>query len=160
MTTPRPFLSSTEIAFGEAGGGGEDFLHSPGFAQPLASVGAQCQWEQQRRGCGPQRGGGGAGGCTAASHEGWAPGGSSSFSPGELWDGDRLLPLRSPQPLLTSDSPRRGGQSNWGWTGNRASVTVRPHCRGPFPFPLGRLRFCVFFLLGDRGGRVASTGSC
>lgn len=64
------------------------------------------------------------------------------------------MPLRSPQPLLTSDSPRRGGQSNWGWNGeHRASVTVRPHCRGPLPFPLGGLWFCVFFLLEEMEGR-------
>uniref|UniRef100_A0A452V3S7 Uncharacterized protein n=1 Tax=Ursus maritimus TaxID=29073 RepID=A0A452V3S7_URSMA len=70
-----------------------------------------------------------------------------------LGQGEGVSPL-PPQPLLTFDSPRRGGQSNWGWDGeSRVSVTVRPHCRGPFPFPLGRLRFCVFFLLEEMGGR-------
>lgn len=33
-----------------------------------------------------------------------------------------------------------------------ASVTVRAHCRGPFPFPLGGLRFGVFFLLEEMQG--------
>ena len=64
VATPRPFLSSIEIAFGEAGGGGEDFLHSPGFAQPLASVGAAVPGLQA-----PERRGWGWG-CMAASREG------------------------------------------------------------------------------------------
>lgn len=57
--------------------------------------------------------------------------------------GTGCFPYDLPAPLLTSDSPRRGGQSNLGWMGNRASVTVNPHCRGPFPFPIGGLRLCL-----------------
>lgn len=71
---------------------------------------------------------------------------------GELGDATRVFPLQSPQPLLTFESPRRRKQSSWGWDGEcRASVTVRAHCRGPFSFPLGRLRFRVFLLRSTAG---------
>uniref|UniRef100_A0A8C9LZG6 Uncharacterized protein n=1 Tax=Piliocolobus tephrosceles TaxID=591936 RepID=A0A8C9LZG6_9PRIM len=77
--------------------------------------------------------------------------------PGELGDAARVFPLQSPQPLLTFESPRRRKQSSWGWEGEcRASVTVRAHCRGPFSFPLGRLRFRVFLLLEEMGGEMGS----
>ena len=70
MATPRPFLSSIEIAFGEAGGGGKDFLHSPGFAQPLVSVGTRVSVRAAALGLqAPERRGWGWG-CMAASREG------------------------------------------------------------------------------------------
>uniref|UniRef100_A0A2I2ZIJ4 Uncharacterized protein n=1 Tax=Gorilla gorilla gorilla TaxID=9595 RepID=A0A2I2ZIJ4_GORGO len=73
--------------------------------------------------------------------------------PGELGDAARVFPLQSPQPLLTFESPRRRGQSSRGWDGE---FTVRAHCRGPFSFPLGRLRFRVFLFLEEMGGEMGS----
>lgn len=85
---------------------------------------------------------------------GWGLRGSSSgFPPGECWDGgEGVSPTISPAPIKPlihqggEGSPARGG------TGARASVTVRSHCRRPLPFPLGGLRFCVFFLLKETEG--------
>lgn len=85
-----------------------------------------------------------------------APGRALSL-PARVWVGS-VFPHLSPQPLqplLTVG----GGEAQPGAGGARASVTVRAHCRGPFPFPLGGLGLCVLFLLEGVQG-VASLDRC
>lgn len=107
------------------GQGPEDFHHSPGFAQPLASVGTQvfvgaavC-W-----GWRPQRG----------ARRGWGLHGSlSGFPPGEFWNGERgVSPTVSPAPIKPLihqggvSSPARPGLPLCGM-GN----TGLSHCQTP-----------------------------
>uniref|UniRef100_A0A2K5EVM5 Uncharacterized protein n=1 Tax=Aotus nancymaae TaxID=37293 RepID=A0A2K5EVM5_AOTNA len=122
------------------GQGAEDFHYCLILQSLWLQSEPKYNWEQQCEGLEAPGGG-----------KGWGLHGSFSNSVsqrrqlllplGEPGDGARVFPLQSPQPLLTFDSTRRQGQSIWG-----ASVTVRTHCRGPFSFPLGRLRFRVFLL--------------
>uniref|UniRef100_A0A2K6FMF5 Uncharacterized protein n=1 Tax=Propithecus coquereli TaxID=379532 RepID=A0A2K6FMF5_PROCO len=118
------------MALSETGQGAEDFHHGPILHSLWLQREPKHQWRQQ---CG-----GGAGAAWQLLRLGQRR---------KLILLTSMVPLLPPPPLLTFDSPRRRGQSNWGWDGDhRASVTVRTHCRGPFSFPLGGLRFCVFFL--------------
>uniref|UniRef100_A0A2K5PG00 Uncharacterized protein n=1 Tax=Cebus imitator TaxID=2715852 RepID=A0A2K5PG00_CEBIM len=101
---------------------GEGARGASGFSQP------KYNWEQQWR---PQEDGR-AGGCMAASQTQRR---QLLLPLGEPGDGARCFPCRG------KGSPARGGTGE-----RRASVTVRTHGRGPFSFPLGRLRFRVFLL--------------
>lgn len=152
-TVFSPILSNQQLhlpflfSLGGAGGAGAEDLHQPRSHTASTSFsGTRVGGSSSVMGLGgPWTGG--DWGCMAASQA--EPRKKLIPPTSEPWAGaEGIYPL-SPQPSLTSDSPRRGGQSNWGWDGEiGASVTVRPHCRGAFPFPLGGLRFCVFFLRG------------